>query len=284
MKKTVAIIFLAIILVSNIYSESTEEITVEKIVNWQDGTVIFDLSAPIDEKSLKPTSRFEAEQLIETQAPYLIIDSLADITYDSWNTLNEIIEINPDIYHELENLSSGLIKTFSKTSEEMDLFTIRYTLNIYPEFVSLFVKHQRNLTIDSYIGFENEESEFTGIVIYAGDYYNVHGSEIETMLNPSLFLKIFSEESMEIIYQKEFLTPQALSQWGMVQYSNTTDFTNYSDRVGTRPLRINARSLFGKNGTDIIISEEDAKQILSIEAISHLLRDGKVVIISPLVN
>ena len=49
--------------------------------------------------------------------------------------------------------------------------------------------------------------------------------------------------------------------------------------VGSHPLRIFARGVFGINPTDPIIGREDALQIISNEGNRALLREGRVAVI-----
>jgi hypothetical protein len=49
--------------------------------------------------------------------------------------------------------------------------------------------------------------------------------------------------------------------------------------VGSNPLRILAREVFGLNPTDPVIDREDALKILSSENNRRLLREGRVVLV-----
>ena len=53
----------------------------------------------------------------------------------------------------------------------------------------------------------------------------------------------------------------------------------FSDRIGTDPLRISVRKVFGVYRTDPVISRNDALKILSVPANLELLRQGKIVIL-----
>jgi hypothetical protein len=53
----------------------------------------------------------------------------------------------------------------------------------------------------------------------------------------------------------------------------------FRDRVGELPLLTKARGVFGRNATDLLLSAEVARQLLSRQHNRELLREGKILII-----
>ena len=84
---------------------------------------------------------------------------------------------------------------------------------------------------------------------------------------------------MNLIYEKNIVEPSRAKKQGIVLYTGTLDESMYRDRIGTEPLRIIARGVFGDNRTDPIISNEDAERILAKSENIELLRQGKIVIV-----
>ena len=84
---------------------------------------------------------------------------------------------------------------------------------------------------------------------------------------------------MNLIYEKNIVEPSRAKKQGIVLYTGTLDESMYRDRIGTEPLRIIARGVFGDNRTDPIISNEDAERILAKSENIDLLRQGKIVIV-----
>ena len=84
---------------------------------------------------------------------------------------------------------------------------------------------------------------------------------------------------MNLIYEKNIVDPDQAKKHSIVLYTGTLDDSEYRDRIGTEPLRIIARGVFGDNRTDPIISNEDAERILAKKENIELLRQGKIVIV-----
>jgi hypothetical protein len=97
-------------------------------------------------------------------------------------------------------------------------------------------------------------------------------------LTPALFPKIYDEE-MNLIMDKSMCDPDRLRDWGMIAYSDVLDLRRYSYRIGSFPLTLMAKAVFGKNSTDIIISSEAAAEILSKEENRQLLAQARIVVI-----
>ena len=77
--------------------------------------------------------------------------------------------------------------------------------------------------------------------------------------------------------------PEALKRWGGVAaYEYSADEATLKaneERVGVLPLRTMARGVFGRNATDILLSADAARQLLSREQNRALLREGRILII-----
>ena len=65
----------------------------------------------------------------------------------------------------------------------------------------------------------------------------------------------------------------------MIGYDWRDDESAYHSRIGSDPLHIKARKVYGHLRTDPIISREDALKILSVPENVKLLQEGKVVIL-----
>jgi hypothetical protein len=65
----------------------------------------------------------------------------------------------------------------------------------------------------------------------------------------------------------------------MVGYSAAVDDPAAALRVGNVPLRLAARGVFGDKDTDIVISMDGARQLLSLPANISLLQTGRILIV-----
>ncbi|MDC7223148.1 MAG: hypothetical protein PQJ60_05360 [Spirochaetales bacterium] len=268
----------ALFLIAPLYGEETLSLSYHE--DWLQGEVVFDISVALPTGEMKPTNRFVAEQTIESEAPGLITDALRGLVVDSWDSIGSLCYGDTHFYGELEQLISGQNKVFSKTTPDMKEFTIRYKLPFFPDLISLFLAHDRPVTPDHLTSMGRTEEEFTGLVIYAGDPAPYHGTKENNLLEPALFPTFYDEE-MKLIFDKTYIEPEALKNWGMVQYSVNVpeDFLEIRERVGMKPLKISLREVYGKNGCDLILSRKDGQQILSSTEISDWLKEGRILII-----
>jgi len=87
---------------------------------------------------------------------------------------------------------------------------------------------------------------------------------------------------MDPVLSPQMCDPQALRRWGVAAYAYSSleeALAPFEDRVGPTPLRTRARGVFGRNATDLLLSTEAARQLLSRAHNRDLLRDGRILII-----
>ena len=276
MKKNLSLFFL--LLLSSLFAE--EKLSLDYHEDWLKGEIIFDISVTLPTGEMKPTNRFVAEQTIESEAPGLIADALVNFRVDSRNSLGSLYYSDVLFYNKLEELIGGQNKIFSKTSPDMKEFIIRYSLKFYPDLVSLFLAHDRPVSPDYLAAMGADDEQFTGLVIYAGDPVPDHGTDEQALLEPALFPTVYDED-MNRIFDRTYMEPESLLQWGMVQYSEEIPdtFLETRERIGMKPMKISLREVYGNNSCDLIISREDGRMILSSTEFSDWLKEGRVLII-----
>jgi hypothetical protein len=141
----------------------------------------------------------------------------------------------------------------------------------------LLIRHRKPFPVPRILGFVPTRN-YSGIVIFAQGEYEQFGKLELGSLMPALFPKIYDEE-MNLVLEKSMCDPDTLREWGMIAYSDDLDLKRYSYRVGSFPLTLMAKAIFGTNSTDIIIPSEAAAEILSLEENRRLLSQAKIVII-----
>lgn len=119
------------------------------------------------------------------------------------------------------------------------------------------------------IPLENELTpEYTGVLIDARDI----------TLNPSLFLKVFTDQGKEA-YGLSFADSMYVINQGLVSYVHSLDQAFNNERLGFNPLRITALKSSGLNKTDIIISDASVKMMHSSQHNLKNLEQCKVVVL-----
>lgn len=145
------------------------------------------------------------------------------------------------------------------------------------DIAKFFVKHEVS-RLPSGRAISSVGKSYTGILIDARGKLPIHGEYINDELVPCIFPKIW-DTNMDLLYEKNMVSPENLMKRNIVVYSDTLDETSYSDIIGVEPLRIIARGIFGQNRTDPIISVQDSAKLLSREENLRLLQEGRVVIL-----
>ncbi len=278
MKNGMIIFFLSFLVLPALSGQ--EDLSVETHTNWMKGEILFDISVALPSGEMKPTNRFVAERTIESEAPGLISQELREIAVDSWEKMDTLYFSDTTFISQLEDLIDNSNTVFSKTSQDMKRFLIRYRLDFYPDIVSLFLAHERPVTPDFTSTMGRTDESFTGLAIYAGDPVRFHGTDEEILLEPALFPAVYDED-MNLIFDKTFVEASAIRDWGMVQYTDQIpdSFLETRDRIGMKPLKISLREVFGRNKCDPVISAADAGMILASQQFSDWLKEGRVLII-----
>lgn len=231
---------------------------------------------------MKPSHRFQTEQYIESKAPYMITEELGNITVDSLNKMSDLLYSDPLFYTSVEEQIGKMNKTFSRSTADMRHFTLRYTMPFFPFLIELFPLQEEAKELNFFTPLDYRREEFTGIIIYAQGLYPLQGTDREVEPQPALFPKLLNE-NLDVVYERSMVNPDSLRRWGMVRYSReaTMDPARWREQIGTKPLQISARGLYGKYPTNIILSEEDCRLILANESTNHLLQEGRVLILLP---
>ena len=65
----------------------------------------------------------------------------------------------------------------------------------------------------------------------------------------------------------------------MIAYTTDPSDRGPADRIGSNPLRILARGVFGRNDTDLLIPTESAHRLLATADNRRLLREGRILVV-----
>ena len=159
------------------------------------------------------------------------------------------------------------------------VFHMLYGFALFGEggITGLFVQHRRAYPVRRVLGFA-PTARFSGVVIYAKGSYPVFAAQREGALRPALFPRLF-DERMEVVIERARCDPDALRSRGLAAYTDSLDTGRFADRIGSFPLQILARGIYGAAGTDIIIPNRDAERLLGLPENRELLRQGRILIV-----
>ncbi len=271
---------LCFLLLSGLVSAQSGNITVSSRTHWTTGILELDITAPIEEEINQPTGRYKTEQHIMQAFPLITGKVLQEITVDSSRDIGNLVQKDPSLLRRLENLSPKMTKVFTTATADRKFLTVRHTLQFFPYLAQLITDKNnfRQTPVD--MGYCPNE-DFTGLVIYAGEALPLQGRESEKkLLVPCLFPKLYSPD-LQLIHCAEMTEPEKLRAWGNAAYSRDFDLGAWGERIGPYPLRLMARKIYGIKGTDLILSRDGIKKLLSSEHNRRLLKEGRVLIILP---
>ncbi|QMU99179.1 hypothetical protein F0310_01930 [Borrelia sp. A-FGy1] len=252
--------------------------SINRIIDWNKKVVYFDISKTVDENKfggvgLNSTSRLMLS--INDFKDSLIRQSLFEMVIDSDNTFKDYFNSDPHLILYFSGFDNILKRGYIKYSEDLKNITVRYELYLFPDFINLFLSHDKPYKAFYPLMNTSADQFYTGILIYAGDGYESSSGLVR--LRDSFFIKIY-DENIKLYFDKRMVEPDALRRWGMLEYTDDIFYKN-RDRVGDYPLKLVAKGVYGKNRSDIILDECSINKLFSNKNNINLLREGKLVII-----
>lgn len=256
------------------YEPVLESVSVQ---NWKEGAIFSVIGLDIDKSGLQlPSDRNASFEIIERYMPSLLKDIYLSIIVDSSHRLGNYLAEEKVSLNDLNKIIEEGKFSAPCFSTDLKKALVKNGTPIH-ELAKLFIKHKTPY-VPAVPPSTVISKPYSGILIDARGALPVHGEYTEEQLNPCIFPKIWNTE-MSCIYEKNMVDPVIAAGRGIAVYSSTLEEAEYRDRIGTNPLRIIARGVFGQNRTDPIISLGDSAQILSRPENLKLLQEGKIVII-----
>jgi hypothetical protein len=251
---------------------------------WSEGAMRLEVRTSVDPATpLSPATRFQAENRIEEALPYLFMEAIEEVPVDSHDTVGERLAGDDALFRALrEQAAAGARRESAAFARDLHAVIVVYLFPLYGEqgLTTPFVRHERAFPIPRALGFAPARA-FTGLVILAQGELPSHGKDLRERARAALLPKLFDED-MNPVLSPEMCDPQALRKWGVAAYAYSGEedaLAVFRDRIGPTPLLTKARGVFGRNATDLLLSGEVARQLLSRQHNRELLRDGKILII-----
>lgn len=253
------------------------EIESQTVQNWETSYIDSKITLNLQKSGLYlPTDRNAAIRLIQQNRSSLLKNAYLSVLVDSSHRIGNYLAEEKIGFTDINTVINNGESTAPILSQALQTAII-YHQNPLQELANLFIKHNAPYT-PSIFPLGTASKVYTGILIDARGKLPVHGEYTDEKLNPCLFPKIWNT-NMNLVYEKNVVDPALAKKQSIVLYTGTLDESVYRDRIGTAPLRILARGIFGDNRTDPIISNEDAERILTKKENIELLRQGKIVIV-----
>lgn len=279
MKRTILpSLIIVTLLAGQIFATDTKPvISSSSVIDWSKSTFVSDVNLDTEKAGISmPSGKRAAINFVETKLPDLIKNPLLSLYVNSNQQLGDLIISSDITLGQLTKIIDDGKKSPGFFSEGSLTLKTTHTINLR-EISSLMIKH--HFPYKNANPIENIASRvYTGIIIDARGMLDVHGEFMQDSVYPCFFPQIW-DENMNLIYERNMGDPESEFKNGMIGYDWRDDESAYHSRIGSDPLHIKARKVYGHLRTDPIISREDALKILSVPENVKLLQEGKVVIL-----
>lgn len=272
------LIFISIFL-SLSFINGDENVSWKKNVDWDSNRINIIIKSPLSHSSSTLSStRRKAENRIEDNKTNIFFKNILDIRINSLYSVSEIINDKPNIYYKLDKLAEVLEPVQTILSTNLEYLDSHYSFPIYPDFVSVFYDQSQHINKLKKLD-HRDYGDFTGLIIYVPETLPLYQKGRSGTLTKVLFPRIFDED-MNLVLDLSMITPEYMRKWGMVIYGESFDESLYQTRIGITPLRIVAKGLFGKNSSDIIISNEEADKLIGTDENLKIISQARILILN----
>ena len=256
-------------------------------IDWIKGELNAQASFDLAQAGIRlPSGRLMGEETLNEAYPRLLRPSLLSIKVDSTSTIKDLVDRGEISLLEVDALCQEAGKVPPSLSSNLSSMIGRYT--IFMKKISAYLIRHRRAVEPGRPLIPVLTADYTGIIIIAEAELPVHGRNGRVLVEPCLFPKIW-DTNMNLIYERNMLEPPGGNEGTlMVRYTVPENIFrptpsgldgDLTTILGSNPLRILARGVFGINPTDLIIDRDDALKILSTENNRRLLREGRVVFV-----
>jgi hypothetical protein len=250
----------------------------EAAVDWATGRVVLTTRVAVAGQ-VDPRTRFRILRDLDRGAPEILLSALNSLTVDSWYTLRQLVEERRELIDEMRDFSLVTIRETSHYTTDLTAVEATHSLPLFGPsgLISHLITHKNALPTPDVLG-AVAQIPATGLIIYAARPLPAYGTDRDATPVPAIFPRIFDEE-MNLVLDREMCDPDALRKWGMVAYTTQTDERPHFPRIGPGPMRILARGVFGRNGTDLMIPTEAARRLLGTEQGRQILTQGRILVV-----
>ncbi|HOF02265.1 MAG TPA: hypothetical protein PK385_07440 [Spirochaetota bacterium] len=272
LRKRVLYVYIILIIGVFLFSED------KSYIDWINGKIYSTISVKVKNDYNFPHAKLEKINIARDMAKINYYRILKEINlYESTPVIDYIEQSsisNSRLFYLIDNATLNNI-------EYPDLNTVKlsYYINMFGDnsLMSILMNERDFYTekLRSYEGY-NFKVGFTGIVIDArGVLQSYDGYDVK--VEPCLFVTVKDNEE-RLVFNQYNVEAEVIKNKGMARYSYDVN-EDQSDIVGISPLRIAAYGVGDRNGSIIVVTENDAKKMLADDKTRSAIRSGKIVII-----
>ena len=248
------------------------------MIDWKNGKIYSSVFIRVKNNYNFANNRLAGTESAKNKAKAYFYKALKKINlYESTSVFDyfeERVEKNREFFSLIDKA-----ELYKEEFPDMNTIKFIYHLNIYGEnsLMGLMIGERDIFTenLSSYAGF-HYDTNYSGVIIDArGELTSFDGYKVN--VKPALFVTIKDNDG-RLVFNQYNVFPDIIKNNGMVKYSYGIN-EDYSDRVGSNPLKIVASGVGDKTGSIIVLTVSDAKRMLSSEKTRSAVQQGKVVII-----
>lgn len=293
--KRIAILLLSLILLIGLggYAQeeeaTTESALVEVVtvveemighIDWEEGYIYAVGDGVPPKEAVSPAqARVRAKRAAIDTAYARLLEMAEAVRIDAESTtvnyINESHVVATRVSGLVQNAEIVTLRHFEDGSYQIKM---RMPINGREGIASAVLPMQMEKAIRIGIAYEisiehiSEEAEpgeaYTGLIVDA------RGLEVQPAMYPRLITM-----AGEVIYDLMCANPNAVIEKGLVDYCLDMEVAENSPRVGGNPLIVESISVSGEYGADIVLTEEDAEKILSVNSIDNFFGEVKVIVV-----
>jgi hypothetical protein len=274
-----------LIWISAVVSGQTK-IDISGMIEWEKMEMNASVALDLASAGIKlPTGRSQAEDIINIKYIDLMQPYILDIPVDSSTTIEDLINRGELTLNFPSFIAASAREIPPVLSGDLTRLSASYTIDL-TAISTRIIRHSRAAELPRPF-IPVPAADYTGIIIIANEALPVRGRNIAALAEPCIFPKIWDTD-MNLLYERNVLDPAYLEKATLVRYVSETSIfrptpsglsPELTELVGSNPLRIIARGIFGIRPTDLIIDRDDALIILSSAVNRQLLREGKVAVV-----
>lgn len=241
------------------------------VIDWSEGVIrVTGSGTPLDNSS-STQSRLVAERKATANAYLSLIQAVNLIRVNSDALVKDYTDDDPTVMSYVNSLIKGAQKMDQRYLDngkiEVDLMVKLYSVH----GLSGVLQPQKHAAppLPAALEPETDPGDYTGVIV------DCRGLGLEPAMSPA----IMSQAGGEVYLSNLNVNPTFVIDEGVVGYAHSLEQARQLKRIGDHPLIIKGTSATGTFRTDVIISEDDTKQLLGLDQNSHLLKDAKIIFV-----
>jgi len=241
------------------------------VIDWSEGVIrATGRGTPMDQVN-STQSRLMAERKATASAYQQLAAAINGIYVTSEARIKDFTDDDVTLASYVNSLIKGAQKVDQRYLDngtiEVDLMVKLYSSN----GLSGVLQPQKHVVPPPPVTLEADPKpgDFSGVIV------DCRGLGLAPAMSPA----IVNQSGGEVYLGNLLVKPDLVISDGIVGYARTLEQARQLKRIGDNPLIIKGTSSTGYFHTDVIISEEDTKQLMGLEKARQLLSNGKVIFV-----